>query len=908
MAYTRTYRDFAGIDVSSEPSEVHDRRFAYAMNVWKDYHNENGEAVETAPGFRVLAHKNPELVFSGKLNGLHYFPGDTPYLIVHIGETLYVYKVIDTDGIVSLEYMYYKYQSVADATSKSIFHYGKLYIVDGVKYRVMYESSVEQEIDGKLKIVVELKMDDVETSAYIPTTSSNSEPYEQRNLMELRGAFICKYTIKQDGDEHECVLFDPCTNVENVTINGTGIKLYKLSPPEDVWWNAAKYSEVSVIADDGTVLYKVITDKTKKISEVIKDATAKVNDAPDPLSSGGRFNNVIRNSEFDVEGAELLYAKKTAKGENIGTQEEIVLYMRYKGQCWAVDKTSSYGNLPQTEVVIGDKIEGKRYVHSLIISTLPKEMATVDVVIEGYADPQRFFTLQGQRDALSGAPDFQSNKGATAREAINGCTIIEEFDGKIFLSGNPKYPNTIFYSHSRADTGINDPSYIGAYNYLNDGTGSTPITAMISTPTNLIVFKDDVAQGSSVYYHQAQYNPSDDEITANLQPRVYPREQGVPNVGCVGCATNFLDDPVFLSTKGLEAVGKSQVNLERSLAHRSYLVDAELINEDLRNARFAEWDGYLCILVPGGKMYLADSRQIDSAIHGHRQYEWYKWDGIGVHTTKTKRYRYATINPVEGEKYEGLDIVIDGSGGYINGELTSITVNNKTYYASRETRDGIEYWFVAEWHGEYTGKDEDFQQATALLSLGGRLYFGCEDGTVCMFTTNERDKNHRLCPQAYIREREEEIIKDENGNVSKDENGNVITLYTGLGYRACMATKSDHCGRTNVAKSTEKGTFVVKVKAYATTKMAVKVGVDGGEWTEYYNNSVAISKIDDERFDLDFASVSFNTADSFLIAIRERKRKWVEKQILFEGWCFKTPFGLISATYDFSVAGKVKLR
>jgi hypothetical protein len=348
--------------------------------------------------------------------------------------------------------------------------------------------------------------------------------------------------------------------------------------------------------------------------------------------------------------------------------------------------------------------------------------------------------------------------------------------------------------------------------------------------------------------------------------------------------------------------------LERAIAHRSYLVDAELINEDLRNARIAEWDGYLCILVPGGRMYLADSRQIDSTIHGHRQYEWYKWDGVGVHSTKKERYRYdnypsGIVKDADGKVKadDGIEVVVDGSGGYTNSTPTNITAGGVKFLAVKEKHgdDPNEYWFPVSWHGEYTGKD--FKQATALLPLGGKLFFGCEDGTICAFTTDERDENHRLLPQAYIRERNY-ILKNDV------ETGKPYRVYTGLGYRACMATKSDHCGRTNVAKSTEKGTFIIKVKAYATTKMAVKVRADGGEWTEYYNNSVALSKIDDERFDLDFASASFNTEDSFLIAIRERKRKWVEKQIFFEGWCFKTPFGLISATYDFSVAGKVKLR
>lgn len=859
MAYTRTYRDFAGIDVSSEPSEVHDRRFAYAMNVWKDYHNENGEAVETAPGFRVLSS------FGDTVHAIHYLPavGDkTAKLLVHAGTKMHSHEIGEDMAISAATELEGEW---SDAPSNSVYHYGKLYLVDGGKYRV-----VQRGKDGKFSAT------EVSGDPYVPTTFLNGDAYEQRNMLTPK--FIEKYKTHKRTEGNETEEGAEEKDTQTFVIH----EPVRVDPPQ---LYAKYYVVIGNAVEEKIASYyvyagQISSGKHKNADgDVVSPIIVGEEDRYCPVE--GRVEKGVVVTHYYPDGSEAGTEDWFYTIEN-GNYVEVVVSSQEQGYDWTVE--GGY----VTALKIDDRTkEGG--------SSVVEQIAEGDLIIYGEADPAKFASVGDMKDMLSGNPDF--SKDTTALSAINGCTLIEEFDGRLFLSGNPNLPNSVFYTQRRADTGLNDPSYIGAYNYLNDGTGSTPIKAMISTPTYLVVLKDDVAHGSSAYYHTGQYNPSDDAITANLQPRVYPCEQGVPNVGCVGCATNFLDDPVFLSTKGLEAVGKSQVNLERSLAHRSYFVDAELINEDLRNARFAEWDGYLCILVPGGKMYLADSRQIDSAIHGHRQYEWYKWDGIGVHTaeTKTKRYRYATINPVEGEKYEGLDIVIDGSGGYINGEPKSIKVNNKFYVASRETRDGIEYWFVAEWHGEYTGKDEDFKQATALLSLGGRLYFGCENGTVCMFTTNERDENHRLRPQAYIREREEEIIEG-------------VARYKGLGYRACMATKSDHCGRTNVAKSTEKGTFVVKVKAYATTKMAVKVRADGGEWTEYYNNSVAISKIDDERFDLDFASVSFNTEDSFLIAIRERKRKWVEKQILFEGWCFKTPFGLISATYDFSVAGKVKLR
>ena len=851
MAYTRTFRDFAGIDVSSEPSEVHDRRFAYAMNVWKDYHNENGEAVETAPGFRVCGTAKS----GARVNGLHYAlaaNGDETVLC-HIGDRLIDGKIRggDIEGVGSSGYL----SKLADAQSRSVTHYGKVYIVDGKKYRVW-----ESRMQGGY---VENSLTDVAENPYIPITFLNGEGYEQRNMLTPK--FIEKYDERYSEHEKEkYTIHEPVPD----TTEFLSAEYYATEGETEKEKKTA-YLYAYVETTDVAGIYAQFTDADGKIlaSGDLDDKNA-YSVCSDRVSIGGW----IPGEGEEGEGG-IWYYVKTEDG-----MYRPVLPITFDAP-WRIDDIAPYW---------WDISDG--YVTALNVK------AEDEVIIRGEADPAKFAKVGDMKDMLSGNPDFRED--TTALSAINGCTLIEEFDGRLFLSGNPKLPNSVFYTHRRHDTGLNDPSYIGAYNYINDGTGSTPITAMISTPTYLIVLKDDVAQGSSAYYHTGQYSPSDDEITVNLQPRVYPREQGVPNVGCVGCAANFLDDPVFLSSRGLEAVGKSQVNLERTLAHRSYFVDAELINEDLRNARFAEWDGYLCILVPGGIMYLADSRQIDSTVHGHRQYEWYKWDGIGVHTVKKRRWRYDNAPIPEGAEYGGSAIVFDGSGGYTNSVPQEITIGDTKIMAVKETRgdDTTEYWFPVSWHGEYTG--EDFKQATALLSLDGRLYFGCEDGSICMFLTQERDeKNHRLLPWAYIRERDYIPQYD-------DEAEEVYRLYTGLGYRSCMATKSDHCGRTNVAKSTEKGTFIIKTKAYPTSRLTVKVKADNGEWTTYYDNSA--SHVDISNFD--FASVAFNTSDSFLITIRERKRKWVEKQIHIEGWCFKSPFGLISATYDFSVAGKVKLR
>ena len=398
---------------------------------------------------------------------------------------------------------------------------------------------------------------------------------------------------------------------------------------------------------------------------------------------------------------------------------------------------------------------------------------------------------------------------------------------------------------------------------------------MITTPTQLIVLKDDVAQGAAIYYHYAQDNPSEDKVTADLQPRVYGRENGVPGVGCLGMACNFLDDPVFLSPKGLEAIGKSQVNLERTVTHRSSLVDARLCNENLRRAVYAEWDGYLCVLVPGGKMYLADSRQI-SEVSGSAQYEWYYLDDIGVYAGQKDRYHYVTGSTLEtignlqvGHKPSGLyerNYVPDDAEVLTEGEGE----NTVGYVIEGE------YAYIVESDGEQTGGE--FKEATALLAVDGMLLFGCADGTVCMMNTDMRDERGFISQDAYT--------------------------HNGRGYESYCFLCSDTCGVENATKSTVSGSFVVKCKAFPETGVSVSVRTNEIEWEDV--DRIVVGRVDLSR--LSFLGFTFNTMRENTALVREKEKRWVEKQVGFHDYCYMSPFGLLSATYDYKIAGKVRMR
>ena len=90
---------------------------------------------------------------------------------------------------------------------------------------------------------------------------------------------------------------------------------------------------------------------------------------------------------------------------------------------------------------------------------------------------------------------------------------------------------------------------------------------------------------------------------------------------------------MFVSALGLEGISKLEVASERSIEHRSSLIDVKLTNNNLKNAVLEEFLGYLCLLVDG-KMFLGDSRQIYQGAVGNAEYEWYYVEDVGVKEVK----------------------------------------------------------------------------------------------------------------------------------------------------------------------------------------------------------------------------------------------------------------------------------
>ena len=179
------------------------------------------------------------------------------------------------------------------------------------------------------------------------------------------------------------------------------------------------------------------------------------------------------------------------------------------------------------------------------------------------------------------------------KDNILKSTLLQVFDNRVFVSGNPDYPNVVWHCS------LHDPTYFSDLDYYREGLDSAQIKGLVAGNNALWVFREPSDANTTVFYH----TPSTDAEYG----KIYPSQHSSITTGCVGRAINFNDDIVFFSERGMEGIS-GDVTTEQAVAHRSSLVDRKMIAEtDYKGMILEEWEGYLFVFI-GDKVYLADSR------------------------------------------------------------------------------------------------------------------------------------------------------------------------------------------------------------------------------------------------------------------------------------------------------------
>lgn len=928
--YTRYYGDFRGVDFSSDHTEVHEQRLAYAINMYKDYRTGEGNAIETVPGFRKRFQAPRTSSSDGKttfdrINGIHefsYVKADGTRdkdVLVHAGKYLYLWDNYPASvnvlqehtiqllneldigevlyKILSIQMGEYTYNAGFSQIGTSLVLEANFGDFRGKTLFINYYKSIDDEMNNA-RSVFELNVpENLQLTESMSIKNFSRAVY--LTIENVEGKFPEGYTIAKGDDTYQISFANNFWNYhgQNVTLH---------------------YYEEEITLDDA-----------------MKDAEDNAFVMNNAESKSFAFNNRLYiidgtqflvyykngdNSGFTLERVDASagnYVPTTYRNLGVGAispedlskyeyEQKNLLCVNFK-HTYIPDGTTDTYPLYDDDEVSSVTNDGKEVEYSIENGNI--KFASPPAIPSGKPD-----TYASVEVTFKKSPKIENGKTVYSDELdkarINKCTIGVTFDKRIFLTGNPDYPNHIWYCGINNITGYEDAAYFGELDYVQDGVENAPITGLIPVGDTLASIKNHTRQDGSVYFHKRL------ETNAGVIPVSYPSEPGLSGIGCLGACINFLDDPIFISRLGVEGIEKMAVNLERSIAHRSSLIDAKLVNLNLENARFAEWDGYLVVLVDG-KMFLADSRQRYTHTTGVAQYEWYYLEDIGIYEDQYTEYYYAPVKysyvpdtiEIGGTAYETdlathiYDVaytrsenllytaVKDDSGEHdasIN--VNAITVydeDNTPYtihYILKYTWDGASYVnglpatqekaIICENYGSHTGGE--FYPAKKVVNIDENIFFGTDNGIVCSFNFDMKNADGTISPKYYT--------------------FNERTIYCGI------ATKMDNCGIPHLTKSTIKKSTVIKTKSMikSAAKVRVRTNNKGYESVSRVNSRVF-------SFDnVDFSDFSFVSTDQTIFAVKEKEKHWVEKQHWIYSDEFQCPFSVHYLAFRYKVSGRIK--
>jgi hypothetical protein len=234
-------------------------------------------------------------------------------------------------------------------------------------------------------------------------------------------------------------------------------------------------------------------------------------------------------------------------------------------------------------------------------------------------------------------------------------TLLQVFDNRVFISGNPDYPNTVWHCS------LDNPTYFSDLDYYREGLDNAAVKGLVAGNNALWVFREPSQTNTTVFYH----TPT---IDADYG-KIYPSQHSSITTGCTGKAINFNDDIVFFSERGMEGIS-GDITTEQAIAHRSSLVDRKMIAASgYANMILEEWKGYLFVII-GKKVFLADSRAMLTN-ENHAEYEFYFWE-LDKEITSARTH--------EGELYLG-----SADGVYT---LSDYTKNIESYWVTPKDKFG----------------------------------------------------------------------------------------------------------------------------------------------------------------------------------------------------------------------------
>ncbi len=557
--YTKRYSAFRGVDFSTDVSQVDDSRSPWAVNIIADA----GGCPQKRPGWRMLTQ------VEAPVRGIHRFEATVKSKEDENGQRT---EATVSEFIVHAGSKLYRWQGGEDApteilselsgdTSSGFMYNDCLYILTGNEYVYVKATLAVGATEPTIKAG---NMADGDADAvYIPITQHDmkSSGWKSKTSVALTGeAYEAANMVTCVRKNH--VIFD-CTNGdgEGNSSNGAVIGLDAKIP------EGTHLREITIETEQGTKFTCNTGHRT-----LVNGSIYKYDDVP-----------IVHYAWCDNSNSSVTGGWHTLE-----------------------DTVYKDSNASETD-------DGR--------SVLMIDLEAFYEVMEYNDDSSQFFTVTYPAEI----PKVELPNGKTKEytdyfDRIRKCRIFNWYNSRMFIAGNPDYPNADWYSE------VADPTYFKEINYTEIGNDDSKILGYLPVGEQQAVIKSDSAQlqDASVYLRHAEWDETDGYY--------FPLRRGVIGIGALGQNgfANLVDDNMYLSADGVMGIICENISGERIIHSRSTRINSKLLKEpDLNRAVCCTWNGYMLIAI-NGNVYVADSRQKSYArnVAGNFEYEWYYWQDL----------------------------------------------------------------------------------------------------------------------------------------------------------------------------------------------------------------------------------------------------------------------------------------
>jgi len=190
---------------------------------------------------------------------------------------------------------------------------------------------------------------------------------------------------------------------------------------------------------------------------------------------------------------------------------------------------------------------------------------------------------------------------------------------RLFISGNPDFPNFDWYSEK------DNITYFPDTGYSTIGSDASPINGYAIVSNNLVTFKGDGSDRQTAIVRVGtidSYGTPIFTITNSLQgsPVIAPETSIMAGI-----------EPLFLTEQGIMAISANEVSGDQLMNSRSWYLNGKLLSEPHLEKAFAIRNGDFYMLFINGHVYILDTLQPIATVnapYSTRQYATFYWENV----------------------------------------------------------------------------------------------------------------------------------------------------------------------------------------------------------------------------------------------------------------------------------------